>query len=493
MTSPGLITVRGQHAGQTLIKDIVPGYSCALTDGKNITTILTEMLAYQEVESVVLGGVAPELDVVHAITIPWSTIWDACKEVQKVVGGYLYIDVNPDDHLERRLWLANTTGSPAGKQIRLGKNLTGVRHLTDYHDYANRLYPLGNSDLLLSTKSYTRADFIAEVESAGGYHYRFLPDYQAYDDWTGLGGTLPAGMTIEKPTGAWINATSHDTGPKWYYPEYTHDGNDASVGFYGYVGDAWHFMEWTTWLTLTFPATAATAVRFPLVPLSPAAATIQVDIYYGGAWHNIYNLAELGFNFKIVTFSQQTVTGVRFRAFKGYNPGPGYDSCIVSEISLWDTTGYTNDNAHWTQGANERCIRCADANYVENVGYVISYNHAPYLINLPGAGTTRPDVYSAQESFDTSDVDELMARGKVRLAELGEALISVDVDMIDLSVEAGREYEELDVGDLVQVIDEGLGISEKAIAVSLEKPDLLHPEQIKVEIATKVKTILDII
>lgn len=141
--SVGVITVTCQQIGHTLTKDIISSYSKAVSDGKKPTDILTDFLAYQETGTITLGGVSPSLDKVIAIDVHMLDIWEACKLVRDIAGGFIYVDFDPAAPLTRRLWLTDTIGESNGQQIRLGKNLTGIKHLTDYVDFCNRLYPTG--------------------------------------------------------------------------------------------------------------------------------------------------------------------------------------------------------------------------------------------------------------------------------------------------------------------------------------------------------------
>ena len=137
-------------------------------------------------------------------------------------------------------------------------------------------------------------------------------------------------------------------------------------------------------------------------------------------------------------------------------------------------------------------MRCAIADYVAGAGYVISYTHAPYLIALDDI-TTRADIFSKSVSLSASDVDALLEMGRTKLTDLKMPVISLNSSLVDLSMEEGHEFEELQLGSTIRVIDEGLDIDTSARVVRIAKPDLAHPDQITIEIANKTKDIIDLI
>lgn len=315
--------------------------------------------------------------------------------------------------------------------------------------------------------------------------------YAAYKDWTVLGGALPANITVEKPTGAWVSPTGYtETG--WSDESNAYDDNAATCAvYYG-----WGNQTWSPWLTLSRAAVTSTQIKwynnYIYKDYFWQSPTVQIDIYYGGDWHNIFN-GHAAEGYVITTFAQQTITGVRLRKFNEQFMGPPRPQnlvCLEYEIYIWDTTGWANDNSHWVQGADERTLRCAIGDYDAAAGYVISYTHAAYLIALDDI-TTRDDIFSKSLSLSASDIDSLLELGRVQLTDLKTPVISIDTGLIDLSTEEGREFEELALGDTVTVIDEQLGIENTAYVMRINKPDLAQPQNINIEIASKTKDIID--
>jgi len=492
------ILVICKQVGYTLTKDIIPSYTCEESDGKKTSEILQEFLDYQEVERVTLGGVSPELDTVIAIEISGQSIWDACKVVRDTVGGYISVTIDEDDPTTRELWLSYELGENKGQQIRIGKNLIGLSHNADYIDYCNRLYPVGSSGLLLSTKEYTRQDVFKSSDASYGY-LELSGLYSAYKDWTGLGEALPGHITVEKPTGSFVSPTGHEAGD-WSNPTHAYDDNSGT--FANYL--TWNKKTWTPWLTLTHAAIATTQIKwwchtvywwsyyyFPVT---------QIDIYYGGAWHNVFN-GKYSDEFQpeecwgTVSFSEQTITKVRIRFYNPQSyglPYPQNNNCKQKDVYIWDAAGYADETSKWLQGANEKTLRCAIGDYDADDPYVVSFTHAPYLISLDDIAE-RADIHSDKAVFSTSDVDALISLGRTKLTELKEPLKSIDVDLIDLSTEEGRDFEELELGDIVTIIDEELRIEEEIRVVRISKPDLAIPQDIRIEIANKTKDIIDVI
>lgn len=497
----GIITVTGQQIGYTLTKDIISSYSCTIADAKTVSDILTELLAYQEIERVVLGDVSPSLDKVIALDLKKGiNIWEACKTVRDTVGGFIYVDFDPETPATRRLNLVDDIGESKGQQIRLGKNLTGIYHSTDFIELANRLYPVGSGDLLLSSKSYTRADVTPSSDASYGY-LNLLGLYSAYKEWTGLGDALPSHIKIEAPTGAFVSPTGYEDSAGWVYPQYAYDANDATYA----RRYNWYPRTWTAFLILSHAGVTASSVKWynPNVYIYigddegggdffPGVAIVDIDVRVSGIWqHVFYGEAPVGW--VISSFDEAEITGLRFRAFNPtYQWSGPLPSCNEKDIYIWDSDGWSDDTANWVQGADENTLRCAIGTYQANIGYVVSYTHAPYLIALDEI-TDRDEISSRSESFETSDIDALIELGRTRLAELMTPVISINIGAIDLSAEEGREFEELALGDTVTVIDEGLDISESARVVRLSKPDLFHPDQIVIDISNKIKDIIDVI
>lgn len=88
--------------------------------------------------------------------------------------------------------------------------------------------------------------------------------------------------------------------------------------------------------------------------------------------------------------------------------------------------------------------------------------------------------------------DTLLAWALLRLAETKNPSITYSVDTVDLSkFDPGFDFDALLLGSTVKVIDEDLGIDVSVKVVKIEHPNLSHPEQMVLELATRIKDIAD--
>ena len=89
--------------------------------------------------------------------------------------------------------------------------------------------------------------------------------------------------------------------------------------------------------------------------------------------------------------------------------------------------------------------------------------------------------------------DTLFAWANLKLAEVKDPIITYQINTVDLSEsnEADFSFESLQLGSIVKVIDEELGIDVETTIVKIEHPDLLHPEQMNLELSTRTKDITD--
>ena len=94
-----------------------------------------------------------------------------------------------------------------------------------------------------------------------------------------------------------------------------------------------------------------------------------------------------------------------------------------------------------------------------------------------------------------TDATMLLAWANLMLAELKDPAITYQVRTTDLSesTEAGFDFNALQIGSTVQVIDEDLGIDVSVEVVKMTHLDLLHPELLEIEVATRTRDITDVI
>jgi len=494
-TSQGYIDVECIGMGYTLMKDVLPeAYTKTISDGVYADTALQAILNYQEEERVTIGDVSPMLLTSPvSVSIPaGTTLWDACLEIQKTLGGYLSIVVDASTPTTRKLNYDYLINNNHGQQIRTGKNLISVTQHDDYLQVANRVMPVGNSGLMLDTVTVTRE--APEISEDATYGYITIPgDYSAYDGFTGAGDALPATFTVEKPTGAWTELDSHDTPTYW---------EQAEKAYSGAVGGATRWRAtagWLEWFTMNIAATNCNQVRWNnvLEQLSTGAAQgmlTQVEVYYSGGWHQIWNRSVLTTGYIYAYFAEQSITAVRMRFYKTDST---LNLLFLNGIRVWETTGMADDTANWQQGANETQIRIPIASFTEDVGYLISYTRSKYLVYLDeitsGGVTDRAKIFTKVVEIDTTDEDALLLRGRRELAAGQTEHSSIDIEMVDLSVEEGREFEELSLGNTMRVIDADSGIDQSKALVRIVRPDLMMPARVELEMLNKTKDILDVI
>jgi len=491
------LKVTCKHYGYVLVKDKpILSYNKTIADGINTTGHLTAFLAYQETARVTLGGVSPFLEKIIAVNIASVTdIWEAFKLIRDTVGGYLYWEINPATPLVRKIWLLNDIGVNTGQEIRTGKNLFNINHKTSYDDFYNRLYATGSS-VTLSGKTFTKVSMEKSSDATYGY-LKLLEQYGAYKGWTGLGNALPTGMYIYKPGGTWNNPSSIVSAIGWAHPSYAIDNNESTIASY----PKWTAYSWSSYLEVAITSTVSTQVKWYhnhyFSGGLPQSFLYEVDIYYGGAWHNIYTGAPgVDDGFTTTTFDQQTITGVRMRAYNmGMDAG---EYCAVKEIYVWNTSGYIDETSKFVQGADEATVRCAIADYDASAPYVITYYHADYLIDLESvdghdtlAAGWRSNIITGNEAFSATDVDALLSLGRIELTERKTPRVSIDINAIDLSVEEGLEFEELALGNTVKIIAEEINVAETQRIVGIIKPDLDHPGKVEIDIGNKTLDIID--
>jgi hypothetical protein len=89
--------------------------------------------------------------------------------------------------------------------------------------------------------------------------------------------------------------------------------------------------------------------------------------------------------------------------------------------------------------------------------------------------------------------DTLLAWANLLLTDHADPVISYRIDTVDLSqsTELDFSFDALQLGSKVTVIDEDLGINVSVNVVKITHPNLLHPEQMTVDLANSMKDITD--
>ena len=149
-----------------------------------------------------------------------------------------------------------------------------------------------------------------------------------------------------------------------------------------------------------------------------------------------------------------------------------------------------------------------DINYHGLVNRLYAYGagEGTARIKLSDAEGQDEDYIQDQNSHDTwggwypgilvdrsiTHPDTLLAWAELRLAEIKDPIISYSVDVIDLS-ESNLDFgfDELQLGSIVKVIDEDLGIDVSVSIVKIKHHDLANPQDMTVELSTRIKDITD--
>jgi len=90
--------------------------------------------------------------------------------------------------------------------------------------------------------------------------------------------------------------------------------------------------------------------------------------------------------------------------------------------------------------------------------------------------------------------DTLLAWANQQLAQRKDPVTTYRLDMVELSeTSADFSFDKLQLGSIVTVIDEDLGIDVSARVVRIYRPDLYEPQNIEVEIANRVQDITNLL
>lgn len=135
--------------------------------------------------------------------------------------------------------------------------------------------------------------FMSESISVGATGNEDLINYVVPDDYelhvtSGVVScNFPALMRYDirtSPAGTWIFPTSHiDPDNKWSTEVHAYDNTPLTVAFTPVDQD-----QWSSYLEFLVNETYIDKIRFNALYISPGIDEIDVDIYYEGAWHDVY-------------------------------------------------------------------------------------------------------------------------------------------------------------------------------------------------------------
>jgi len=463
-------------------EEIIESYDTG-PDGATVETIVEALLAFQrKATKITKGTISVTGTRALSIDSPRS-ILSALLQLQESVGGYLYVD---NDLV---LQWPTDIGENKGQQIRYRKNLIGIERDINYGDYCTKLHPTGGDEALSDIEvGPVEPTITTDVTYA---YFTLAETYAAYLGWTGEGDTLPANIKVwrENASPSWVHAGGSCSGNYWTNPGYGSDGSETgyaeydgptSCGIQGPGGNS-------TPLTCTMAEATYNKVKYKLY-LTGSANTIKIDVYSGGGWVTVYE-GSPGTNeqWHEKSFTARTCTAVRIIGYNSYSYCAEFN---ITEVQLQeaDETDVTSD---FVQGAWENVIRCAIGDYDSGEDYTIEYTHADYLVAWDKIVDADDLVARAVTNKYEAYAISIREAGILMLDEMKEVPITYTIDTLDLSRNEDWDFsfDALQLGSIVPVIDEDLGISVSVRVVKITKPDLLSSQQMKLELSTRVKDI----
>jgi len=410
---------------------------------KAANTIIGELIALQNNTPAVTAGTI-EYTTALSIDVPQDSILGVLMRMQEMLGGYMYVDNN------RALQWLEDIGEDTGQQIRYKKNLKSIHRTIDYSEFANRIYPYGSGEgeeriklagQLVQSDLAAVTDIAEKRYKAEAWQFTLSPSewmvgyYGASEYKIGGAGRFtgalpPQGKTI---TEAYLKFSS-----SWGNKDSVHsiiEGEDADA-----------------------PVAFSTLANYDARVRTTASVSWNAIAHGGGELTSP----------DIKTVIQEIVD-------RG-----SYDASAI--VIFWDDHDANSDNNNYTVRAAPwdsatLYIRYADAESGEYLEDTLSQEQY-------GGIYTRTLINKA-----ISDSETLEEWGILELLKRKDPYISYEIDMLNLDAE-GLDFEALQLGSIVKVIDEDLDIDVQARVVKITR-DLSNPLNTKVEIANKVKDVID--
>ena len=469
-----------------LSEEVVGNYDTA---GDTVTNIVTALLAFQrKATKITVGTIAPTDT--RALKIENKTILAALLQLKESVGGFIDVDN------ARALQWATTIGEDKGQQIRYRKNLKGITKETNYNDLCTKLHLLGGAGIKLSDIDITAEEPDKDSDASYGY-LTLTPQYVAYKDWTGAGNALPAHIDILAIGDVVYTSPDSVTSPDggWYDQSNAKDDDTNTFARSDYKNNNY----WTEFIYMTYAAYKIyTGVRIHAQNLSLTSGMdhmrVQIDRAETGDpdWEEIFDgVIEADWNdaWHLFPHDAKKVRGARI-CFQAIT-----DTKRAELNEFKAATTYEDVTSEWKQGANERTMRCAIGDYDAGATYRVNYTHAGYLMAWDKIVTDDDIVSKVLTNKYEAYPASLLEAGRLMLDEVKEVPISYSIKTVDLSelISSPLDFDALGIGSTVKVIDEELGISVEAQVVKIIHPDLLQPQNMEVEITTRMRSIADII
>ena len=489
-----MITTRINTDGlmSQLGEEVIESYDTG-TGGKSIATIVDDLLAFQRKATKITKGTI-SVSGARALTVTNRTILAAFLQLQESVGGYLYVDN------DRALQWLTTIGENKGQQIRYRKNLVGITRDIDYSGCCTKLYPVSSNE---SLSNILKTKVSVDKSSDASYGYLKLKEtYACYKDWTALGAALPANVKVYEGeatyTYQWRSPINYNDEFGWWANEPA--AYDENLVSYAYTGPPDHI--WTQYLKLgvsSYPGAGTiqcVGIRIMWSNIGAGGMMFDVDVSPDGeTWNTVVDNQSLGVAdnnvWKEYACALQTVWCCRIRLFGYDENGHQY------RLNEFDFNERLENNhevtLNWHQGTNEHILRCAIGNYNPAANYLVSYQYANYLMAWDKIVDGDDIIAKVETNKYEAYVLSMLMAAILLLDELKEVPITYKIKAVDLAENEDFQFsfETLQLGSVVTVIDEDLGIDVSVRVVSLTHPDLLSPENIELELSTRVKDISD--
>jgi hypothetical protein len=432
-----------------LKKEVVTDF---LAEDELVEDIVDALLGYQlNSNPITLGTIEP--DVSRSIKIDQDSILGALLRLHESVGGYIYVDQDRVLH-----WKLNI-GESKGQQIRYGKNLKGITRHTDYTEYAHRIYCYGDGegeDRVRLGNLVVTPQVASSLDDAGKY-------------WNGS---------------EWVFATNRN----------------INVGYWSAVC-----------------LKEGSGMRF-ICPVPPGSTILEAYLVF---------TASVGF--EVEEFGVKTrVRGEKSVNAAAFSDLADYDGrAMTSDLVTWDDVPlYANNAEFWSPDIStiiqeqidqdgyaaynalalfwqdhEGRSTAAELTQRNAYSYDTSHTLAPklYIFYTPPdpvdyiEDLTSKALYgeSVRIFIDKSITDQgtLAEFANLKLAEMKQPYISYMVDMVNLYA-VGWTFEELQLGSIVSIIDEELGINVQTRIVKIIW-DLSEPLNTQIEVANMSRDVIE--
>jgi len=448
-------------------------------DGSPVADIVEDLFGFQRKSTKITVGTI-SVTGTRAVQVEERTILSVLLELRDSVGGYITVDN------DRVFDWATDIGEDKGQQIRYRKNLVGIERNINYDSLCTKLHVSGSvnklSDIIIGPAT-------PGITTDASYAYfTLLEQYAAYLDWTGEGEALPDNIKVwrENTSPSWVQGTG-ESGVGWSDPAYASDGNTGTYAEYLAIplGGA------STPLHADFAENTYNRCKY-YVWLSGSTGRMKIQTYNAvDGWTTIFEGSPGADNtWHEFGFTNRTITEIKVIF---YNDVSLSKDITLNEIQL-QQSDLVDVTADWVQGAWENIIRADIGDYDEAETYTIEYTHANYLMAWDKI-TDGDDLVSRVLSVPAETYSlSLIEYGRLLLDETKIAEVSYLIDTVNLvEVDSRLSFEALQLGSIVTMIDEDLGIDVSARVVKITFPDLLTPENMLVEVSSRIRDISDVI